>query len=215
MLAPTIWLKPLSKFVLEVSPLISAVLVGAYLAGSVNWKPTAAETLFALPGPDSAASSGEELTSLIKAAHAAVAEKPQASKTQALQPDEISEPSVAVAAIATPESRPRTTDSRAAKPTKAARPAKSATSAASVKKDAILPPPLSLASAPQPAIAAAEPTWLGRSWGTVAGWGEKAAKVTKLDYAVDVVADTPFAVVRVGKKTLDAVASVVVPESRR
>jgi hypothetical protein len=197
----------LSKFVLEVTPLISAILIAAYLFSGLHWNPTSAETLATLPAPEAAVNSGEELTAMINAAHAAAILYPQTRQSAAA-----AEP-VAAAASATPEPQ-RVAAPAPGSARMAARPPTAATTPAVAESSPIVPAAAVAAEAAAPAPPASEATWYGKTRGAVAGWGEKAVKVTRLDYAAGLVVDTPSAVMRAGRKTIGAVAGLIVPESK-
>jgi hypothetical protein len=199
-----IWLKPLSKFVLEVSPLVSALLIGAYLVSGAHEGQRPPATAAAISQPDSAMLSGEAVTEMIMQAHAAVAaeSREQAARAEA-RPVEVAQPVAAAASPVKPAARVAHAKSRAATPAGKVADAQAATPVATTPTQtaAVVPPK--------------RHGILRRTWGTVAGWGGTVAHATKIDYAADVVAETPSAVARAGRKTWHAFTSILPDDPRR
>jgi hypothetical protein len=195
-----VWLKPLSKFVLEVSPLVSALLIGAYLVSGAHEGRRPPATAAAIPQPDSAMLSGEAVTAMIMQAHAAVAaeNREQATRAEA-RPAEVVQTAAAVDSPVKP----------AAKIAHAkAKPATPAAKVADATPPSVTPPPPAAVPPKHPGI-------LRRTWGAVSGWSGAVAHAAKIDYAADVVAETPSAVARAGRKTWRAFTSILPDDPRR
>jgi hypothetical protein len=205
--AAMVWLKPMSKFVLEVSPLVSALLIGAYLVSGAHEAPQAAALVAPGPELDTATLSGEAITEMVKQAHDAAAVESHRGDTSSL-----TAPVVQVAAVArTFKPAPRT--AHAQRPAKPAHPAKLARKPVPQP----LPPPSAVQPPPSPQQAAAPPEHglLRRTWGSVTNFGGAVAHATRIDQAADAVAETPAAVARAGRKTWQAFTSILPDDPRR
>jgi hypothetical protein len=184
----------LSKFVLEVNPMICAAAIGAYVLGSVIAQ-SSAPTPLQIALPDPVELSGEEITAMVQTSHAGTL---AATAPQKAEPQQAAEalPKGLEPRKAEPKKRLATTErnlpARAAAPKPAPRPVETAALAPS------LPPPPPVAIAP----VREERSWYGRTWDTVAGWSGDAA---------DLVVATPGAVVRASKRTFEVVTDAVVP----
>lgn len=207
--AAVVWLKPMSKFVLEVSPLVSALLVGAYLVSGAHEAPQTAALVTPGPELDTATLSGEAITDMVKHAHdASVVESDRQDRSSMTAP-----PPVVQVATVTRTFKPIPKSPHAQRSAKPAHPAKLAHTSAPQSPPpvpAVQPPPLR-----QQTAAAPEHGLLRRTWGSVANFGGAVAHATHIDQAADAVAETPAAVARVGRKTWQAVTSILPDDPRR
>jgi hypothetical protein len=191
------WLRPLSKFVLEVNPMICAAAIGAYVLGSVIAQSSAPKPL-TLAAPEPFELSGEEITAIVQTAHSAALTgkvRPEG------EPRETAEATPQAKAEeprrAEPKNRivERKLPARAAAPKPAPRAVETAALAAPLPAP---PPPAAIT----PDRARQERSWYGRTWNAVSGWGGDAAEA---------VVATPGAVVRAGKRTFEVVTDAVIP----
>jgi len=197
------WFQPVSRFILEVNPIICAIAIGSYvLSGLLPIHPAA--TKVALARPPAADFSGEEVTAMVQTAHAA-------ARAAAMRKTERDMASAEPAPAATPAHPHRTLAA-----------AKERTARVAPRQTAIQPVPAQPVPA-QPAMAeppappmqivrAEEPrSWYGRTIDRVSGWGGTVARTTRLDDAASLAVAAPGAVMRAGVRTVDFVAGAILP----
>jgi hypothetical protein len=208
-------LKPLHKLVLEALPLAAAGVIGAYVMVGVVWSPAASRpNLETAEAPPSAAMSGEDLTSLIKSAHAAVAINTEQPSDAGAQPEHTA--SVTPAAVAKPAQQRKIANT--ARAPHAPVPSPAGNAAATPRQVAVIntmpaAPAAPAESAPTvitPAAAAEEPAGFGtRLVRRGADWGGKAAHYTGVEYVARTARAAPGAVVNVSRRAAGAIGSAV------
>jgi hypothetical protein len=194
---PPRWLASASKFVLEAGPLVSAVAVAAYLAGSFYVSATSGkqeQAAVVLPMPDEWTLSGADLTDLVLSAHEPANEPAHA----AAEPKTIT---AEAAAVPMPPARPAKVERpRTAQASPAAKNTSQPTAVLALPAPGPAAPVRSSQTTAAVHADAPEPkrTLLGRTWQTVTVWGDR---------TVEAVTEAPAAVARVGKKTVQTIAS--------
>ncbi len=197
------WLKPLSKFVLEINPMICAAAIGAYVLGSVIAQSSAPKPLTVELDPFEL--SGEEITTLVKGAHTPTPTQSAKIEVEAKPSDAAQMAPAATARSEEPrkaEPKKRVVSQErkpSAKPATAQKPNPRPVETAALATPQLPPPP---PVAITPDAAQEKRSWLGRTWNTVSGWSGDAA---------DAVVATPGAIARAGKRTFEVVTDAVVP----
>lgn len=205
-------LKPLHKLVLEALPLAAAGVIGTYVLVGLAWSPAASRVnLETAEAPPSAAMSGEDLTDLIKSAHAAVAVKAEQPGGAGAQPEHTA--SVPPAAVAKPAQHRKTATT--ARAPHAPGPALAGNTALhqgmTANAEPAAAPAPAAASTPlviTPAAASEEPAGFGtRLARRGADWGGKAAHYTGVEYAARAARAAPGAVVNASRRAAGAIGS--------
>jgi hypothetical protein len=200
------WFTPLSRYVLEINPIICAVAIGGYVfAGALQQRPPSIDLVISALAP--ASYSGEEVTAMVQTTHAAAL---AAAKERAAAEQRQTAAETAPAATE-PKRKPL---AAFAKPAGRLKPAGQplVPQASETVVAAAVPPSAPISILPEAATEAR--TWYGRGWDAVSGLTGAVARTTRLEDAAGLAAATPGAVARVGKRAVGFIADTFLPGSR-